>query len=112
MLLLQEGERVIGEDVCHIAGNLLTMAVVVNLGIQIDALAFDADPIIDPWPWIIIEPHVPFADESRIVAGVVQESRKGDELVALRVASGVIYDAVLVRVLPGEKAGATGRAKR
>ena len=97
--------RVIGKNVCDVAGNLFARAVVVDFGIEIDALAFDADPVINAWAWIVVEAHVPFADESGFVAGVVKQLWKSNQLVALRIARRIVDDPVLVRVLAGEKAG-------
>ena len=75
------------------------------------ALSFNTDPIIDAGTRAVVEAHVPFADESGFVAGVVKQLWKSDQLVALRIARRIVDDAVLMRVLAGEKAGAARRTK-
>ena len=85
---------------------------VIDFRVEINALAFDTDPEIDAWPGLIIESHVPFADEGGFITGVVQQAREGDQLMAESVPRCIVADAMFVGVLPGEKTGATGRTER
>src|SRR4051812_31970387 len=55
---------------------------------------------------------MPFADERRFVAGVVQEPRPGDQRMAFATTIDIVNDAVRVRIKAGQKAAPTRRAKR
>ena len=96
------------ENVGYVAGGLNLLAVDVEQRIDISALAFDADPVVEARTRGIIDAHVPLADEGCFVASVVEQPGPGDEGVALRTAIDVVDDAVSVGVLACEEAGAAG----
>ena len=66
---------------------------VVEQRIDVSALTFDAQPIVESGPGRVVDSHVPLADPAGFVARVVEQSRPGHKLVAQRTAVGVVDDA-------------------
>ena len=67
--------------------------------------------MIDAGARIVVEAHVPFADERCFVTGVVQQARESDQFVAAGAAIDVVGDSMCVSILAREKTRAAGRAK-
>ena len=81
-LAFEKGDRVIVQEVGCVALDLGGFAVDVEVGIEVGALAFEADPVMKAGPRRIIEAHVEFADEAGVVAGAFEMRGKCFEPVA------------------------------
>ncbi len=83
-----------------------------DLGIEILPLPLEAHPGVEARPARVVVAHVPLADERGLVAGALQQQRKGREAMAGGRSIGVVDDAVRAGVLPGQEAGTRRRAQR
>ena len=109
---LHKVQGVFVEQIGHVAVHFGSLAIHVEDRVLVCALAFEADPSVKTGPRRIVVAHVPLADASRLVARVVKQARKSDQLVAERGMIGVVNHAVSVRILARQKAPATRRAQR
>src|SRR5262249_9779794 len=81
-------------------------------GVCVHALALEADPMMKARPRRIVNAHMPFPDESIVIAGLLEPAWEGHQPVAERRAIGVVGDAMRVRVLTGQETGAAWRPQR
>src|SRR5262249_35575930 len=84
----------LGEYIGDIAARLPDFAVDVEHRVDRLALAREADPVVEAGARRIVVAHVPLAEKSGLVAGVVQLPWPGKQLMAARRAVGVVNDAV------------------
>src|SRR5262245_889354 len=99
------------EQIGDVALGVGSVAIDVQLGVDVLTLTGDGDPVVEAGAGRSIDAHMPLADEGRFVAGVVEEARPSEEGVAFAAAIDVVDDAVRVGVEAGEKAAAAGRAE-
>ena len=78
VLLFQEIQRVLVQNVREVAALGFAPAVHVELRVEIAALALDAHPMVDSRSRIVVDAHVPFAEEGGLVTGVVQQAQERD----------------------------------
>jgi hypothetical protein len=77
--------------------------------VEIRALALKADPMVETGPWsIVLMAHVPFADEGRLIAGLLEVP--GEKHRPFRLRPLVIDNTMVVHVLSGENRSPAGRA--
>ena len=110
--LLQKVFGVVGEDVGDVARRLHLLAVDVERRIVVDALPLEADPAVEAGARRVVGPHVPLAGVGRLIAGVVQQPRPGDQLMADSVVVAVAQDFVRAHVAAGQEARAARRTER
>ena len=111
-LLLDEGDRPVGQDVGDVPLDLVDAAILIQLGVGGPSLSGDGHPPVETGPGSRIVPHVPLAEVGRLVAVTLKGPREGPEPVAGPVPCHVVDDAVAGGVLPGEDAGPVGRTER
>ena len=106
-------EGIVSEFVGNVAflRDVLAIDVQAVLVGQVTSLPSEADPFIEAGlRFVAAVSHVPLADESRFITGLLQIVRK--ERGAGRDGGVVIDDFMLESVLAGEHGGAAGRAER
>ena len=109
---LDELHRIAAENIRDVAGRLDRLAVFVDVGIEVRALSLETHPAIEARARRVVIAHVPFANKGGFVTRLMQQQRKGHQLMTGGRAINVVGDPVGVRVLPGQKAGARRRAER
>jgi len=107
-VVLEPVESVIGEQVGDVALAFHAFAIDVEGGIEIDTLAFEADPFVETGTWFVAGvTHVPFAHEGGLPAGFLQVL--GKKAGTCRDAAVIVNDTVSMGELAGEDTGAAGR---
>ena len=105
-----KGARI--EDIGDIAIGPGRLAIDIEHRVQVNPLAFETHPMVEPRARRIIHTHVPFADVRGFVTGVVQQPGEGNDPVAERGMVGVVDDAVGVGVLAGQETAPAGGTER
>jgi hypothetical protein len=109
--LAEPVDGVLRQQVRDVAGPLEGLAVLVELRIEVHALALEAEPVIESGPrHVRVGVHVPLADERGLVPRGLQDLRIGGD--ARRQLHDLVHaHAVGVRIEPGEKRGPARRAE-
>jgi hypothetical protein len=94
--LLDEIERVAGENIGDVAARRCTAPVDVEVGIVARTLAAEAHPTVKAGTRGIIISHVPLPHEGRLVACIVQQPRPCDQPVAQCIARNIVFDSASV----------------
>jgi len=109
-LAFEPGEGLIGEAVGGVAFLCDLFSVDVEEGIEVGALALEADPVVESGAWVVVVmSHVPFSNHGGAVSRFLEIF--GIEAGTFRDSALVIDDAVMVHVLARENGGAAGRAE-
>jgi hypothetical protein len=103
MALLEELNRVVRQDVRHVAGTPDYTTVNVQIWICTLTLTAKTEPPVETGSRRIVVAHVPLAHERRRVACVVQEAWPRHKLVAQSIAGNIVYYSVRVSVLSREE---------
>jgi hypothetical protein len=85
----------------HVAIKLAALSILVHDGIDKLPLALTADPVIETWSSAVVETHMEFADERRLVTSTLtKDARKREESMTRDVESlsVVVDDSVRMRV--------------
>ena len=109
-LAFEPGEGLVGEAVGGVAFLCDLFSVDVEEGIEVGALALEADPVVESGAWVVVVmSHVPFSNHGGAVSRFLEIF--GIEACTFRDSALVIDDAVVVHVLARENGGAAGRAE-
>src|SRR4051794_35364911 len=88
------------------------MPVVVHDRIERRTLSLETIPAAETEARRVVIAHVPFAEKRGLVPGFLQLLWKGFQSMALLASLGVVNDSMRVRILAGQNARSTRRAKR
>ena len=113
-ILLIFGNKVdglVGEDIRNIPLFLHHLAVNVQLGIVVDALPLEAEPVVESWTRASVVIHVPLPDQRGFIAHFLQRLRKLLQ-VRLGILNLVIAHPVNVRIGSGQDRRAARRTER
>src|SRR3954466_7361401 len=86
MRRFQERQRLVAENVGHVAGGLHLAAVDIQFGVKTRTLSLEANPSIETWTPRGVVSHMPFPHESGLITGTLERLGEGDECVAGRAA--------------------------
>ncbi len=110
-LLFKPVDGEVRYDVRIVAGDLAPLAIDIERGVPVLALALVADPVVEAGALLVVVlAHVPLADVGGLVACVVQ--RDGEARQVRGVLAKVVHYAVRMGVDSGKEAGPRRRAER
>ena len=107
---INESLDIVGEQVGRVTLRVYPLAVDIQRGVDRFALSRHGDPVVESRARTVVVAHVPLAEEAGAVARALKLQREHRQAVAW--SSGVVDDAVGVRVLAREKARPAGRTER
>jgi hypothetical protein len=107
---VHEPFHIVSEQVGRVTLGVYTFAIDIQRGIDGFPLSWHSDPVVESGARAVVASHVPLAEEPRPIAGALKFQWEHPEAVAW--SSGVVDDAVSVRVLACQEACPARRAER